>query len=89
MMAPGRRKPIVAGPQAGLLECRPPHGRRTLAYLVGRFPVERRSGTFVVKIANTTWRREAVRFDTPTPDRQPRYSVLDRDPTSGERQDCA
>jgi hypothetical protein len=60
-----------------------------VTYLVGRFPVVRRSGTFVVTFANTTWRLEDVRLDTPAPDRQPRYSVLDRDPTSGERQDCA
>jgi hypothetical protein len=59
-----------------------------VAYLVGRFPVVRRSGTFVVKFANTTWRLEDVHFDTPAPDRQPRYSVLDRDRTPGERQDC-
>jgi hypothetical protein len=41
-----------------------------------------------VKFANTTWRLEGVRFDTPAPGRQPQYAVLDRDRTPGERQEC-
>lgn len=59
------------------------------AYPVGEFPVVRDTGRFVVKFANTIWNLDDVSFDTPSvPDRQPRYSILNRDRTPQEIKDC-
>lgn len=57
-------------------------------YPTGEFPVVRDSGEFVVKIANTTWNLTGVAFDTPAPNRQPRYSIVHRERTADETKEC-
>ena len=60
------------------------------AYPVGEFPIVRNTGTYVVKLANTTWNLTGVAFEAPfLSDRQPRYSILNRDRTPEEVQECA
>jgi hypothetical protein len=59
------------------------------AYPVGEFPIVRNTGTYTVKLANTTWNLTDISFEAPlVNDRQPRYSIPNRDRTPEEVRDC-
>lgn len=58
-------------------------------FATARAPVNRDTGTYTVRVANTVWRLTGFAVDTPDADDKVRFDLRHRDLTAEEKADCA
>jgi hypothetical protein len=58
-------------------------------YVTTRPPVVRDTGTYTVRVANTSWSLRGLAVETPDPDGKLQFRVRHRNLTAEEQQDCA